>query len=208
MSGRLLRVRVQPRAPRSEIVGWRADGVLSVRVAAPAVEGQANAALAALLAGALAVRFSAITVEHGVRGRDKLVRVDGVPPEEIRRRITGAEGEGRRRRLMKTVLCIATLGALLAVTVPALADHTSAPAPAESSLDVDLKLGPKSFRIGGRVFGRDGYAGGAWLNGETRSDGFSLDGRVERDGKAHNFRFNADIDAWLRRAILGGVTDL
>ena len=45
MSERLLRVRVQPRAPRSEIVGWRTDGTLSVRVAAPPVEGQANAAL-------------------------------------------------------------------------------------------------------------------------------------------------------------------
>ncbi len=90
MTSRLLRVRVQPRAPRSVIVGWRADGVLSVRVAAPPVEGQANAALAALLAGALAVRPSAVTVEHGAHGRDKLVRVEGFTPEEIRRRLTGA----------------------------------------------------------------------------------------------------------------------
>lgn len=89
MTGRLLRVRVLPRAPRSEIVGWRADGALSVRVAAPPVEGQANAAVAALLAGALAVRPSAVTVEHGARGRDKLVRVEGLTPEEIRRRLTG-----------------------------------------------------------------------------------------------------------------------
>ena len=55
MSERLLRVRVQPRAPRSEIVGWRADGTLSVRVAAPPVEGQANAALTTLLSRALRV---------------------------------------------------------------------------------------------------------------------------------------------------------
>jgi len=82
-------VRVQPRAPRSEIVGWRADGALSVRVAAPPVEGQANAALTALLAGALALRPSAVTVERGARGRDKLVRVAGLTPAEIRRRIGG-----------------------------------------------------------------------------------------------------------------------
>jgi uncharacterized protein len=86
---RLLRVRVQPRAPRSEIVGWRADGALSVRVAAPPVEGQANAALAALLAGALALRPSAVTVERGARGRDKLVRVEGVTAAEVRRRLRG-----------------------------------------------------------------------------------------------------------------------
>ena len=82
-------MRVQPRAPRSEIVGWRADGTLSVRVAAPPVEGQANAAVVALLAGALGVRPSAVTVERGARGRDKLVRVAGLTPAEVRRRIGG-----------------------------------------------------------------------------------------------------------------------
>ena len=91
MTTRLLRVRVQPRAARSEIVGWRADGTLSVRVAAPPVEGQANAAVAALLAGALDLRPSAVRVERGASGRDKLVRVEGFTPEEIRRHL---EGEG------------------------------------------------------------------------------------------------------------------
>jgi hypothetical protein len=70
-----------------------------------------------------------------------------------------------------------------------------------SSLDVDLKLGLNGFRLGARVFGQQGYSGGAWLNGETRPDGFSVDGRVEREGgKAWNFKLNADIDAALRRA--------
>jgi uncharacterized protein (TIGR00251 family) len=85
----LLRVRVQPRAPRSEIVGWRADGTLGVRVAAPPVEGAANAAVAALLADALGLRASAVTIAHGARGRDKLVRVNGLTPAEIRRRLDG-----------------------------------------------------------------------------------------------------------------------
>jgi uncharacterized protein (TIGR00251 family) len=89
VTGRLLRVRVQPRASRSEIVGWRADGVLSVRVTAPPVEGRANAAVAALLAEALDLRPSAVTVEHGASGRDKLVRVAGLTSEAIRRRIEG-----------------------------------------------------------------------------------------------------------------------
>ena len=89
MSRHLLRVRVQPRASRSEIVGWRADGTLSVRVAAPPVEGQANVALAALLARALDVRRTAVTVEHGARGRDKLVRITGLTPAEVRQRIGG-----------------------------------------------------------------------------------------------------------------------
>ena len=82
-------MRVQPRAARSEIVGWRADGALGIRVAAPPVEGAANAAVTALLAGALGVRGSAVTIEHGARGRDKLVRVAGLTPAEIRRRLQG-----------------------------------------------------------------------------------------------------------------------
>jgi hypothetical protein len=81
----LLRVRIQPRAGRSQIVGWRADGALSVRVAAPPVEGQANDALTALLAASLRLRQSAVTIAHGTRGRDKLVRVAGLSAAEIRR---------------------------------------------------------------------------------------------------------------------------
>jgi hypothetical protein len=114
--------------------------------------------------------------------------------------------------MKKTGVLIGALGAVLALTGPALADHKLEPVggtETESSIDIDLKLGPKSFRLGGRVFGRDGYAGGAWLNGETRPDGFSLDGRIERDGTAHNFKLNADIDEWVRRAIRWpGVTGL
>jgi hypothetical protein len=83
---------VQPRAPRSEIVGWRADGALSLRVAAPPVEGQANAAVSALLARALGVPPSAVRVTHGARGRDKLVRVEGLAPADIRRRLGGPSG--------------------------------------------------------------------------------------------------------------------
>jgi hypothetical protein len=115
---------------------------------------------------------------------------------------------------MTTWLLIGVLGTMLAFTVPAAADHTSAPPAApgdatpESSLGIDLKLGPDGFRFRSRLFGRHGYAGGAWLNGQTRRNGFSLDGGVEHDGRAHDFQFNADIDEWLRRASHRGVTDL
>jgi hypothetical protein len=85
-------------------------------------------------------------------------------------------------------------------------------APDRSSVDVDLKLGLNGFRLGARLFGKDGYSGGAWVNGETRPDGFSVDGRVERDGgKSWNFKLNADIDEALRRAMKwwgGSFTDL
>jgi hypothetical protein len=115
---------------------------------------------------------------------------------------------------MKSVTAIAAILVIVAAACPAHAEHTKLVASdtempetrlevpgADTSLDINLKLGINGFRLGGRLFGRDGYTGGAWLNGETRKDGFSLDGRIERDGKAHNFKFNADIDEWFRRAM-------
>ena len=86
---------MQPRASRDEILGWREPGVLSVRVTAPPVEGDANRAVAALLAEALGLRPSAITIVRGERGRDKLVRVSGVTVEELNARLARA---GERSR--------------------------------------------------------------------------------------------------------------
>ena len=88
------------------------------------------------------------------------------------------------------------------------ATEAGKPAASGSSLDIDFKLGANSFRFGSRFFGHEGYSGGAWLNGEMRPDGFSVDGRVEGDGKVHNFKLNADIDEWVRRAArIWGLTN-
>lgn len=84
--GALLHLRVQPRASRDEILGWQ-DGILRVRVAAPPVEGAANAAVLALVARALHVAPSTVAVVRGVRGRDKLVRVAGLTEAEVRTRL-------------------------------------------------------------------------------------------------------------------------
>ncbi len=86
-------MRVQPRASSSAIVGWR-EGALAVRVTAPPVDGEANRAVAALLARALEVRPSAVSVVRGQRGRDKLVRVEGLSDRDIEARL-GAGAGGR-----------------------------------------------------------------------------------------------------------------
>lgn len=121
---------------------------------------------------------------------------------------------------MRTTLLLLAIGlGLIAFTAaPTTAEHNSlvseesAPASSDrSALDVDLKLGLNGFRLGARLFGHQGYSGGAWLNGETRPEGFSVDGRVEREGgKSWNFKLNADIDEVLRRAVRWwtGRTDL
>ena len=78
-----LRVRVQPRASRSEIAGEH-DGALRVRVAAPPVDGKANRELERFLAKKLRVPPSRVSVVAGERGKNKLIRIDGVDESAVR----------------------------------------------------------------------------------------------------------------------------
>jgi uncharacterized protein (TIGR00251 family) len=58
-------------------------GVVRIRLNAPPVEGRANESLVRFLAKTLGVPKSRITLVAGERGRSKIVRVDGVTPEEL-----------------------------------------------------------------------------------------------------------------------------
>jgi uncharacterized protein (TIGR00251 family) len=79
-----LNVRLQPRAKRNAIVDER-DGVLRVSVAAAPVEGQANAALCKLIAKRAGIARGRVSVIRGERSREKVVRVEGLPADELRR---------------------------------------------------------------------------------------------------------------------------
>jgi len=92
-AGTALTVRVVPGAASSGLAGL-AGGALRVRVAAPAVEGKANAALLAFLAGRLGLRARALRLAAGERGREKLVLIPGRTPEEVRAAL-GLDGPGR-----------------------------------------------------------------------------------------------------------------
>jgi uncharacterized protein (TIGR00251 family) len=70
-------VRVQPRAPRNEIAGWRGDRLV-VRVTAPPVDDRANVAVCRLIAKRAGVPRSAVRVVIGARSRDKVVEVAGL----------------------------------------------------------------------------------------------------------------------------------
>ena len=70
-------VRVQARARGNELVTIR-DGVLLVRVTAPALGGGANRALRRLVAKRLGVAPSRVMIAGGEHSRDKLVHVEGV----------------------------------------------------------------------------------------------------------------------------------
>jgi uncharacterized protein (TIGR00251 family) len=90
----VLSVRVQPRASRDAIAGWQ-DGTLRLRVTAPPVDGEANRAVATLLAKALGVAPSSIRVIQGERGRNKLVSIAGLGEDEVRNRLASVSGHPR-----------------------------------------------------------------------------------------------------------------
>ncbi|OGO57914.1 MAG: hypothetical protein A2Z32_14240 [Chloroflexi bacterium RBG_16_69_14] len=75
-------VRLTPRSA-VERVETVVNGVLKVRVMAPAVEGAANIALIRLLAEELGVARRDVRIVAGANSRQKLVVVDGVDPESI-----------------------------------------------------------------------------------------------------------------------------
>lgn len=77
-------VRAQPRASRNEIVGEH-GGALKVRLAAPPVEGAANEELVRFLARTLSVPVSAVRIVAGGRGRNKIIEVDGLDADAVRR---------------------------------------------------------------------------------------------------------------------------
>jgi len=67
-------VRVQPNARATGFAGTR-EGSLKVRVAAPAVEGRANALLIEFLRKKLDVPASRVSIARGSRGRGKSIEV-------------------------------------------------------------------------------------------------------------------------------------
>ena len=67
--------------------------MVRVTVAAAPVDGRANAALCKLIAKQAGVARGRVTVIRGERSREKVVRVEGVDPGELRRAL-GLPGSG------------------------------------------------------------------------------------------------------------------
>lgn len=72
--GRKLSVRVTPRASRNAVT--HEDGVLRVMVTAVPADGKANKEVIRLLAKALGIAKTRLTLLRGGTGRDKLFQID------------------------------------------------------------------------------------------------------------------------------------
>jgi uncharacterized protein (TIGR00251 family) len=81
--GVCLRLKVLPRASRTEVVDIQGD-LLRIRLAAPPVDGAANDALVRFLAERVSVPKSAVQIVSGRSGRTKVVIISGAKLEQIR----------------------------------------------------------------------------------------------------------------------------
>ena len=76
MEGILLKVYLQPKASKNEIVGSYRDGI-KVKVTAPPIEGKANEALIRFLAKELGISPSSIEIVKGHHSREKTLKISG-----------------------------------------------------------------------------------------------------------------------------------
>jgi len=81
-----LRIRVQARASRTEVVGVHGDEI-RVRIAAAPVDGAANETLIRFLAKRLGVGRSAVAIVGGARAPSKAVQVTGVTRQRAASRL-------------------------------------------------------------------------------------------------------------------------
>ena len=82
----ILRVHVVPNAKFDGVVG-EYGGAIKIKLRAPAVEGKANAALIRFLAEQLKLPRRAIVLQRGQRSRDKVIRIDELGEEDVRRQL-------------------------------------------------------------------------------------------------------------------------
>ena len=77
-------VKVQPRAKKTELAEKLGDAY-KLRLAAPPVDGKANAECIRFLAGRFGVAQSAVRIQHGLTSRTKVVEIEGIDPEQVER---------------------------------------------------------------------------------------------------------------------------
>jgi uncharacterized protein (TIGR00251 family) len=79
-------IHVQPRARRTAVAGRHGDAV-KIRIAAPPLDGAANAELIRFLAERLDLPRAAIEIVGGAAGRHKRVRVTGYDRDRVLARL-------------------------------------------------------------------------------------------------------------------------
>jgi len=75
----ILKIYLQPKSSKNEIVGFYRDGI-KVKVTVPPIEGKANESLIRLLAKELRISPSSIEIIKGHHSREKTLKISGLDP--------------------------------------------------------------------------------------------------------------------------------
>lgn len=79
-----LTLHIQPGAKRTEVAGLHGDA-LKIRLAAPPVDGKANAALISFISDQLGIAKSAVSVKSGLTSRRKILEIVAAPSDAAQR---------------------------------------------------------------------------------------------------------------------------
>ena len=82
MKETIIKIYLQPKSSKNEIVGPYRDGI-KIKVTAPPVEGKANDALIRFLAKELSISPSRIEMMKGCHSREKVLKISGASPHEL-----------------------------------------------------------------------------------------------------------------------------
>jgi uncharacterized protein (TIGR00251 family) len=85
-SGATFAVKIHPRARKNAITG-ELGGAVKLSLTSPPVEGRANDACIEFFANLLEVARSSVTIASGQTSRKKIIRVEGMSADEVRRRL-------------------------------------------------------------------------------------------------------------------------
>ena len=82
----ILKVYIQPRSSKNEVVGPFRDGI-KIKVTAPPIGGKANEALIQFLAKELKISTSSIEILKGHHSREKTLRISNPNPLDFKKKI-------------------------------------------------------------------------------------------------------------------------
>lgn len=83
-----LPLKVLPSSSKDTVLGWL-DASLKIKVKAPPENGKANAAVEKLLSRRLNVPLKAVNITNGHKQPNKVVTIQGLDAEEVKRRLDG-----------------------------------------------------------------------------------------------------------------------
>ena len=78
-------VHISPGSRKNEIVGINPDGSIRIKIAAPPIDGKANAELICFLGKLLNMPLTRIQLIHGEKSKHKFMKISGLSLEEVQR---------------------------------------------------------------------------------------------------------------------------